>query len=202
MPRRAHGEWQLLAIWWSVVIVIAEAWVLQCLRHCSLVWTPFCFQQLHLYRLWYFSWKNMMTSEKIWAWKQLLNMGSLVLVLVTIVKCFNIYIHDGSFLLEWGKSYWDLPMGLLDFSRICCFGLLYCSSKFLTTLQCRQSRFKCANKKWVCAGWDSCVPNSTYTKFWILFAAWLCKFHGLCHIITKEEGHVSMLIVGNFEKVC
>ncbi len=51
MPRRAHGEWQLLAIWWSVVIVIAEAWVLQCLRHCSLVWTPFCFQQLHLYRL-------------------------------------------------------------------------------------------------------------------------------------------------------
>jgi hypothetical protein len=51
MPRRAHGEWQLLAIWWLVVIVIAEAWVLQCLRYCSLVWTPFCFQQLHLYRL-------------------------------------------------------------------------------------------------------------------------------------------------------
>jgi len=35
---------------------------------------------------------------------------------------------------------------LLDFSRICCFGLLYCSSKFLTTLQCRQLRFNCANK--------------------------------------------------------
>ncbi len=98
------------------------------------------------------------------------------------------------------RAYWDLPICLLG-----CFLPWVLSEVVILLVKVpnnfavqTKKRFDCVKKNWSCAVWDSCVPNSTNIKFWILVQAGLASSMAFLMLFPEQKVMCTMHILREF----